>query len=145
MQSQVDVREALAEHSNHVRERPVGRGGHVADDQFAELATLRALCGADRALGLGKRLPRLREKCLPGRRELDPPFRPTKQAGAEFILEAPYLLAQRRLRDVEPRGRTTEMQFFGNGEKGAEVSQLHLGIISRDELVVTKSILDPHA
>ena len=56
---------------------------------------------------------------------VDPPLRPTKQASAEFILEAPYLLAQRRLRDVKPRGRTTEMQLFGNGEKGAEVSQLH--------------------
>jgi hypothetical protein len=70
-------------------------------------------------------------KCLSGRREFDPPFRPTKQAGAEFILEAPYLLAQRRLRDVKPRGRAAEVQLFGNGEKGAEVSQLHPGMISR--------------
>jgi hypothetical protein len=145
MESEVDVREALPEHSNHVGERLVRCGGHVADDEFAELATLGALCGADGALGLGKCLPRLREKCLSGRREFDPPLRPTKQAGAEFILEAPYLLAQRRLRDVKPRGRPAEMQLFGNGEKGAEVSQLHPGMISRDELVVSESILDAEA
>jgi hypothetical protein len=37
------------------------------------------------------------------------------------------------------------MQLFGNGEKGAEVSQLHPGMISRDESVVTEAILDPYA
>ena len=133
LESEVDVREALPEQSNHVGQRLIRCGGHIADDEFAELATLGALCGADGAVGLGQCLPRLREKCLSGRREFDPPFRPTKQAGAELILEAPYLLAQRRLRDVEPRGRPAEMQLFGNGEKGAEVAQLHPGMISRNE------------
>jgi hypothetical protein len=132
LQSEVDVREAPPEHSNHVGERPVGRGDQVADDEFAEFATLGALCGEDGALGLGKGLPRLREKCLPGRREFDPSLCPTKQAGAEFILKAPYLLAQRRLRDVKPRGGAAEMQLLGDSEKGAEVSQLHPGIISRE-------------
>jgi hypothetical protein len=68
---------------------------------------------------LRKCLPRLREKCLSGQREFDPPLRPKKQAGPQFILEAPYLLAQRRLRDVKARGCPAEMQFFGNSEKGA--------------------------
>ena len=130
LQSELDVREAPPEHSNHVGERPVGRGDQVADDEFAELATLGALCGADGALGLGECLPRLRQKCLAGRREFDPPLCPTKQAGAEFSLKMPYPLAQRRLRDVKPRGRAAEMQLLGHGEKGAEVSQLHPGIIS---------------
>jgi hypothetical protein len=97
LQPEVDVREPLTEHSNHIGERPVRCGGDVADHEFTQLATLRALCGADGAVGLGKRLPRLPQKCLPGRRELDPALRPTKQAGAEFVLEAPYLLAQWRL------------------------------------------------
>jgi hypothetical protein len=131
LKSEVDVRETLSEHSNHVGEWLVRCRGHVAHDEFAELAMLGALCGADGALGLGERLPRLREKYLSGRRELDPPLRPTKQAGAELILEAPYLLAQRRLRDVKSRSRPAEMQLFGHGEKGAEVSQLHARIISR--------------
>jgi hypothetical protein len=34
---------------------------------------------------------------------------------------------------VKPRGRAAEMQLLGHREKGAEVSQLHLGMISRDE------------
>jgi hypothetical protein len=34
---------------------------------------------------------------------------------------------------VKPRGRAAEMQLLGHSEKGAEVSQLHPGIISRDE------------
>ena len=41
-------------------------GGRVADTEFAELATLRTLCGADGALALGQRLPRLREE-MPAR------------------------------------------------------------------------------
>jgi hypothetical protein len=31
-------------------------------------------------------------------------------------------LTQRRLRDVEPRRCAAEMQLFGHGEKGTEVS-----------------------
>jgi hypothetical protein len=42
LQSDVDVREAPPEQSNHVGERPVGRGDQVADEEFAELATLGA-------------------------------------------------------------------------------------------------------
>jgi hypothetical protein len=37
------------------------------------------------------------------------------------------------------------MQLLGHGEKGAEVSQLHPGMISREELVVSESILDASA
>jgi len=86
------------------------------------------------------RLVRLRapQKCLPGRREFDPPLRPTKQAGAEFILQAPYLLAQWRLRDVKPCGSPTEMQLLGDSEKRPQVSKLHAGMISRDKSVVSK-------
>jgi hypothetical protein len=94
-----------------------------------QLSTLRTLCRADGALGLGKRLASLGEKCLSSRREFDPPFRPTKQARAEFILETPYLLAQRRLRDVKPCGSPTEMQLLRHSEKRPEVSQLHAGMI----------------
>ena len=41
-----------------------------------------------------------------------------------------YPLAQRRLGDVKPSGRAAEMQLLGHGDKGAEVSQFHPGIIS---------------
>jgi hypothetical protein len=133
LQPEVDVWEAPPERSNHVGERPVRRGDQVADDEFAEFAALGALCGADGALGLGQRLPRLGEEGLPGRCEVDPPLGPTKETGAEFVLEAPDLLAQRRLRDVKPRGCAPEVQLLGHGEEGAEMSQLHPGMISPDE------------
>jgi hypothetical protein len=42
---------------------------------------------------LGKRLPRLSQKCATGGREFNLPLRPTKQTRAELILEAPDLLA----------------------------------------------------
>jgi hypothetical protein len=64
---------------------------------------------------------------------LDPALCPPKQAGGELILEAPYLLTKRRLRDVKPRGSAAEMQLLGNSEKGPQVSQLHPGMIFRDE------------
>jgi hypothetical protein len=125
LDSELDVRESLPEHPDDVRQRLVRRGSHVPHDELAELATLGAPCGTDGTLGIRESLLRLHEKCLPGRRQLDTPLGPTKQAGAQLILETLYLLTQRRLRDVKPRGRPAEMQLFRNCEKGAEVSQLH--------------------
>jgi hypothetical protein len=39
---------------------------------------------------------------------------------------------------VKPRGRTAEVQLLGHGEEGAEMSQLHRGMISPDEGVVSE-------
>jgi hypothetical protein len=57
---------------------------------------------------LSQRLPRLRERRLSGWRQFDPALRP-KQARTELFLEAPYLLTERGLRDVKPRGCAAEM------------------------------------
>jgi hypothetical protein len=46
---------------------------------------------------------------------------------------------------VKACGSPTEMQLLRHSEKRPEVSQLHAGMISRNELVVSESILDGHA
>jgi hypothetical protein len=48
-----------------------------------------------------------------------------QQADAELTLEPLHLLAQRRLHDVLPGGRATEVQFLSQGHEIAKLTQLH--------------------
>jgi hypothetical protein len=48
-----------------------------------------------------------------------------KKLNAEFFLELPDLLAQRRLTDIQPQSGAAEMQFFGYGDQIAQVAQFH--------------------
>ena len=132
-QFELHLRKPLTEHSNHVGERSI-RGGHdVTDDQLPDFPALRASRGADRPLGGGDALACLNEKCLPRRGELHSSVRPTKQARPDLVLEAADLLAEWRLRDMQARRGAAEMQFFGHGEKGPQVSKLHDRMISPAE------------
>jgi hypothetical protein len=49
-----------------------------------------------------------------------------EQGHAEFGLQGLNLLAQRRLRDMQALRCAGEMAFFGNGNKVAEVAQVHI-------------------
>jgi hypothetical protein len=54
------------------------------------------------------------------------------------------LLAQRRLGDVQPRGRAPEVQLLGDGHEVAQLTQLHPHIIAdrANESINRYSILD---
>jgi hypothetical protein len=77
------------------------------------------------ALRLGQREPRLAEKGASGVGELDAPLVAREEGGAELALEIADLPAERRLGDVQSRGRVTEVQLLGDGDEVAEVAQLH--------------------
>jgi len=47
---------------------------------------------------------------------------PSQERYLHFVLEAPNLVAQGRLRDSEPRRRLPDMQRLGNGDEIAQVS-----------------------
>src|SRR5262249_37148280 len=50
--------------------------------------------------------------------------------GTEFLLEVLNLAAERRLRDVQARGRSAEVQFFGRGHEITQVSKFHSASIA---------------
>jgi len=68
-----------------------------------------------------------------GFREKDPPDfgKPhgfgavLKQCHAQFVFEVADLPAQRRLRNVKPRGRAGHVLFLGNGDEVSQVAQFH--------------------
>ena len=63
-----------------------------------------------------------RKKQLAGLGEPDRTAIPLQQRHAELILELADLLAQRRLCDVQPLGRTGEIQFLAQRHEISEVS-----------------------
>ena len=65
------------------------------------------------------------EQHLAGGRELDAARRPVEQRLAELGLEAPDLLRQRRLGDVQPLGGAAEVPLLGHGDEVAQVPELH--------------------
>jgi hypothetical protein len=50
-----------------------------------------------------------------------------EQRDAELFLQLSDVAAQRRLRDVQPFGRSRHAGFFGDGDECAEVAEIHGG------------------
>ena len=51
--------------------------------------------------------------------------RALEQLDAELVLEVANASRQRRLRDVQARGRTTDVAFFRDGDERFELQQRH--------------------
>jgi hypothetical protein len=81
------------------------------------------LCGA---LERGERGRRLGEQRAAGGGQLDPSARAQEQWRAELVLELADLVAQRRLRDVQARGRAAEVELLGDGEEVAQQARLEV-------------------
>jgi hypothetical protein len=58
----------------------------------------------------------------PRRRELNPPARPLQQREPELVLERPDLLAERRLRDVQPLRGAAEVKLLRDGHEVAKLA-----------------------
>ena len=58
------------------------------------------------------------------------PLGAIEQSHSEFILELADLLAQGRLRDMQALGGAAEVEFFGDRDEIAQVSQFHMQYIS---------------
>jgi hypothetical protein len=62
---------------------------------------------------------------LPRLGQFHPAAVPVEQCDADLAFEPLYLLAQRRLRDVQPLGRPPEMELFGDRHERPQMAQLH--------------------
>jgi hypothetical protein len=93
--------------------RGVGEAEHVADD----------------ALGLV-------EEGAAALGELDAARGAAKQRKADLVLEQAYLLADRRLRDVEPRGRAREAALLGDGQGVAKLAELQAAVPDRRQALL---------
>ncbi len=99
----------------------------AAHDQLADLTAARPLHGPGGLLGLRDDRSSLSEEHSARVRQLDATRRPMEEGSLQLLLEAPNLLAQGRLRDMESRSRPSKMKFFGDREEVAQVAQLHTG------------------
>ena len=57
--------------------------------------------------------------------EFDAAAGPLEERGPELALELADLLAERRLRQVQPPGGDREVQRLGNGDEIAQVAEFH--------------------
>lgn len=65
------------------------------------------------------------EEALPGREQADAARGAVEQASAELVLELTDLAGHRRLRDMQPPGRTTDVLLLGDGHEVADLGQAH--------------------
>lgn len=76
-----------------------------------------ALERGGRARDLVEDAARVRAKGLAGRQQPHAPRRAVEEPRAELVLERAQLPAQRRLRDVEPCGRATDVALSATATK----------------------------
>jgi hypothetical protein len=73
-----------------------------------------------------------REKDAPGFGEPHGFRAVVEKRNAQFIFEVANLPAQRRLRNVKPRGGARHVLFFSDGDEVSQVTEFHFA----DELIV---------
>src|SRR5512132_1464177 len=112
-----------AEHVEH--DRGEGAGAGIADAQVAGFTPPRSLRRQRRPLGLHQQSLRFRLQHAAGLAQFDVSFAPPEQGHAQRSLQFADLLRQRRLRHAQTFGSAAEVQLSGNGEKVAELAQLH--------------------
>jgi hypothetical protein len=96
---------------------------------------------AQHPLGVGEQPPALGEERLAGCRQLDAPARSGQQADTELLLEPPDLVAERRLGDVQPGRRSSEMELLGDGHEVLDEPEVQ-AFDRRNLLIARKPVLD---
>ena len=69
------------------------------------------------------------EKPLAGLGQLHAARGPEEERDLQVLLDVAHVLAQRRLRDVQPLGRLRQRTFLGDGDEIAQVPHVHAGTI----------------
>jgi hypothetical protein len=100
-------------------------GNYGTYGQLADLAFFRLHDHSCRLFNLMQNLATLFLEDLARSRQLHSPLRSLQEFYSEFLLELQNLLAQRRLADVQPFGRTAEMQFSRDRQEIAHMSKFH--------------------
>jgi hypothetical protein len=96
---------------------------------------------AQHALGVSEEPPALGEQRLAGRRQLDAPAGSGQQADTELLLEPPDLVAERRLGDVQPCRRSSEMKLLGDGHEVLDEPEVK-AFDRRNLLIVRQPVFD---
>ncbi|MNP48135.1 hypothetical protein D3C76_1422350 [compost metagenome] len=118
--------EALAERENRLGNgRVEGCRRGEADFQLTQLAQLRPSRDIRRFVDLRQHQPRLFQEQPTGLAQLDPTIGTLEQPGADFLFQRLNLLAQRWLGDTQHLCGAAEMQFFGDGDEVAQMTQFH--------------------
>jgi hypothetical protein len=113
------------ERPEHARHQAIGGGRHHAHRERPGLAPRRppdVLRRLRRPLQDGPRVPEQHPARLG---ERDAPPGPREQLHPELALELADLLAERRLRDAEPRGGAAEVQLLRDRHEVPQVPELH--------------------
>lgn len=97
--------------------------GVDADDEDAPVAGGRLVHRRNGDVPPVEHVADMGEERLAGGSEAGGGRLPHEQVGTEVPLEQADLLRQRRLRDVEPLGRSGEVQLLGHGHEVPEVAQ----------------------
>ena len=128
-QSHGHERESLTESADRMRhERVEGRGRRDPDADAALLAPSGALCQEKSVIETTQDRACLIEKDAAGVRKLDAARLATEQLHAELPLDCLDLLAERRLLHPEPLGGPRDVLLLGDGDKVAELPQVHASI-----------------
>ena len=114
----------MAETLQDARKQAVGRRVDKTKHKCADLSGI----GAARGLfGLSDPLNKMLgagQQNLTGGRQFHTSLRALEQPYADVILNLPDLARQRRLRDVQPRGRAAEMQLLSYSREIAKLFRL---------------------
>jgi hypothetical protein len=99
--------------------------GHIAEQDLTGVAVGDPPADLQGVPGLGEGVAGLGDERLADRGQLHPPTGPLEQGAAELPLQPLDLLADRLLCDMQPRGRTAEVQLVGDRDGVLQLTQLH--------------------
>ena len=97
----------------------------AADGKRLDELRVRILKALDGALGDGYHAFRVREKEIPGGRELHGARRPAEELDVQLRLKGADLVRDGGLRDVQRLSRAGEIEVLGNREKTAQLERIH--------------------
>ena len=118
------AREFGLELFEQARDRSPHRRADDADPQPAHFAAVDLADGVDRHAHLGQQFGCLHHQRLAGHRQFERAGGAGEQFDSQLALELHDLLAQRRLRNMQPFGRAREALFFRNGEEVFQLFQV---------------------
>ena len=93
------------------------------------LAPLSESSSIDGMLCLGEQFSRFVQKDPARMGQFDVAFIPHEELNPSFVFQLMNLMAQRRLRHVQPPRGSAEVQFFSNGDKIAKMAKFHRRIL----------------
>ena len=133
-----DGRVAVTERRDRAREQLAAGRAVEADDEAVRAG---GAGGLERVLSVLEGLAALAQQCLTGVREANGAAVALQQSDPDQVLQAPYLLGQRRLSDVQPLGRAPEVKLFGDGDEVLDETQVE-SLHSHSLLIRGQSVLD---